>query len=272
VTQVWFFPSWSGDIRLEKVSSDTTRLTVHAPTPHEVEVLSKLGAALGHEKWPKRWAKKTSVEVEKPLDALGVQLRALLRPSVDTLTAVTFGVGREETHVFSGSEPVEAALQEGEQAVTVARPTPSCPACEVGSVEPANDVLQRFLSPQQHEDWSRTRSIRVKGGSSGVDYLVAHRHSAVAARYGRICLDLTFGEVVHFHDWTVPPEEEVLAAKLVLEHRESWLRNEATLFGAAKHVPFFKNPFGDHLDGRADANVLQALGELFMSNRVLRHG
>ena len=34
--------------------------------------------------------------------------------------------------------------------------------------------------------------------------------------------------MLHFHDNSVPPEEEVLAAKLILEHREPWLRNEAT--------------------------------------------
>ena len=45
----------------------------------------------------------------------------------------------------------------------------------------------------------------------------------------KICYDIDDRCVLHFHDWTVPPEEEVLATKLILEHREAWLRNEATV-------------------------------------------
>jgi hypothetical protein len=65
--------------------------------------------------------------------------------------------------------------------------------------------------------------------------------------------------VVHFHDRRVPPEEEVLAAKLILEHAEPWLRNEATLWSAGAMI--FKNPFGNGMDGVEDATFTQRIGQ-----------
>lgn len=80
-------------------------------------------------------------------------------------------------------------------------------------------------------------------------------------RVGRVCFDLDDGEVVHFHDRTVPPEEEILAAKLVLENREPWLRNEATIFGVKERLRF-KNPFGDAADGIWDADFTAKTGRI----------
>jgi hypothetical protein len=115
----------------------------------------------------------------------------------------------------------------------------------------------------------------VHGGLSGNRYILAHRHSERARRQGRICFDVDDQMVVHFHDWTVPPEEEVLAAKLILEHREPWLRNEATMLGPQFNfreglricVMKFKNPFGGFSDGVPDANLTRAIGGLFIKDR-----
>lgn len=139
-----------------------------------------------------------------------------------------------------------------DKAASVKRPTPSCPQCLPGSVEPANEVLQAFLDQEQHELWAKERAIVVRGGITGHRYLVSHRHGRHAAKAGKICFDLDDCGVLHFHDNSVPPEEEVLAAKLVLEHEEPWLRNEATcLSGNFDFV--FKNPFGGFQDGVADS-------------------
>jgi hypothetical protein len=141
-------------------------------------------------------------------------------------------------------------------AVTVRRPTPCCPQCTVGAVEPASEVLLAFLDEQQHKDWAKRRAIVVRGGLTGHRYVLAHRSTELAARIGRICFDMEDGLVIHFHDRSVPPEEEVLAAKLILEHREPWLRNEATTFGGHK----FKNPFGNGGDGVWDATLTRSIG------------
>jgi hypothetical protein len=96
---------------------------------------------------------------------------------------------------------------------------------------------------------------------------VAHRHSPTAVRNRKICYDVDDRCVLHFFDHSVPPEEEVLAVKLILEHREAWLRNEATVLqqdakGAWHDLGIlrYKNPFGDANEGRADAALLANFG------------
>jgi hypothetical protein len=149
------------------------------------------------------------------------------------------------------------------KAASVRRPTPCCPVCEVGSVAPASEVLLAFLSDEEHETWARDRAIVVTGGLTGHRYVLAHRRSVVAACITKMCFDLDDGRILHFHDNSVPPEEEVLAAKLILEHREPWLRNEATLLGGGDMQ--FKNPFGDLSDGTESTFLVSAIGRWFRS-------
>ena len=52
----------------------------------------------------------------------------------------------------------------------------------------------------------------------------------------------------------------MLAAMLILRHREPWLRNEATALGNFRHV--FKNPFGDMMDGVEDSVWTQQVGSV----------
>ena len=47
---------------------------------------------------------------------------------------------------------------------------------------------------------------------------------------------------------------------LILEHREHWLRNEATLFEGPS-VLRFKNPFGGGSDGVWDSTLTREIGE-----------
>jgi hypothetical protein len=201
----------------------------------------------------------------------------LARPAKQTLTAVSFSDGKmsviegaDEPAVEKISEEVEkaAAAEKPElpeaKAVSVKRPTPCCPDCEVGSVAPAREVLLSFLSADEHETWARERAIVVIGGLTGHRYILAHRQSRIAALNTRMCFDLDDGQVLHFHDNSVPPEEEVLAAKLILEHREPWLRNEATLLEGNNMK--FKNPFGNLSDGTESAALVSEIGRWFRAH------
>lgn len=147
--------------------------------------------------------------------------------------------------------------EKAKAAVTVQRPTPCCPRCIPGAVEPASEVLLSFLTPEQHESWASDRCLIAIGGYTGTRYLLAHRHTERAQKIGRVCYSLDDEAVIHFHQTEVPPEEEVLAAKLILELREDWLRNEATLFSGAQR---FKNPFGNGNDGIPDASLMSDIG------------
>ncbi len=286
-TMRWYFPTWNGDIRaaVDPKDSERTILTIVDPTAHELEVLKLLAKIFRQKKWysgqlwkmpeependdPNRQhpAESQQRTIKAPLADIVPLLVKGYKPGDATLSAVVFKDGRVE--VVSGSDvDVEAlakkASTKGKAAVTVERPTPSCPACVPGSVDPATEVLLDFLDEHEHQQWAETRSIMVRGGISGHRYLISHRHTDRALRQGRICFDLDHQTVLHFHDNGVPPEEEVLATKLILEHREPWLRNEATVLGSSPWALrlAYKNPFGDGSDGVADAGLTGSIGTL----------
>jgi hypothetical protein len=164
------------------------------------------------------------------------------------------------------TEEVKALVkkEDAEVAATVKRPTPCCPDCYVNAIGPATKVLLSFLDEEQHESWRKHRFLVVRGGLSGHRYVIAHRNSPLAAHNRKIAFDLEDQQVMHFHDWTVPPEEEVLAAMLILRHREPWLRNEATTFSlcafGGRRVRY-KNPFGDGGDGVVDSGWTYQVGQ-----------
>jgi hypothetical protein len=168
---------------------------------------------------------------------------------------------RQEEEKRKAAEEAEKKKDEKEdkKAATVKRPTTCCPDQIPGEIGPATEVLLAFCTPEQREQWQRERRLVARGGITGHRYLLAHRHTKTAQKNTKICYDLDDDGILHFHDWRVPPEEEILAAKLILEHREPWLRNEATCLRAGVH---FKNPFGDCGDGTHDASFTHALGEL----------
>ena len=284
--RAWFFPAWSGDFRLTPGDNEgTSKLLVMAPTLHEMQLLASFMAVARKKKWTKERLSKNAVidtrtiVLDAPLTTVGPALVKITKPVDRTLTAVSFRNGQLEVAETGALETI-ITKAEGDpeaKAVSVVRPTPCCPACIPGSVEPASDVLLSFLSEQEHADWAKHRAIMVTGGRSGHRYLLAHRHSRTAVLNKKICYDIDDHGVLHFHDWSVPPEEEVLAAKLILEHREAWLRNEATVLQqdskGAWHdlgIMHYKNPFGDASDGRADAALTATIGTVLAA--ALRGG
>jgi hypothetical protein len=282
--KTWYCPSWNGDWRLEPAGTGTS-LSVEKPTAAELAQLKKLAPAFVERGWlteeeGKRlarrplWSKgrKDQVKLAAPLSEVGPVITSILQPGVNILTAVRFRGGAveaiEANDLAKPSEPSEATKEvakdpKAEKAATVKRATPCCPDCYVDAVGPATDVLLTFLDPEQHATWSRHRFLVVRGGLTGHRYVLAHRHTPMAAMQGRLCYDLDDRATMHFHDWTVPPEEEVLGAMLILRHREPWLRNEATALGfVAPHQwrEKFKNPFGGGMDGVADAIFTRGFG------------
>lgn len=290
----FFLPSWNGDFRLEPHAIDVNAsvLTMVNPTPQELVVVGAFLTEAKKKKWwdgapPKKgqpYAGPTSpITVNGPLAKTSKVMVRVARPADRTLTAVKFASGKMEVVEGAGVEALKAvegavsAAQAdeakggggGAAAVSVKRPTPCCPQCLPGAIEPATEVLLSFLTDEQHRQWERERAIVVEGGLSGHRYVIAHRHSPIAQRVGKICFDTDDGEVLHFHDWSVPPEEEVLAAKLIMEHAEPWLRNEATIFGDG--LLRYKNPFGDVQDGVETSSFFTGVGGVLMAAAGLRH-
>jgi hypothetical protein len=274
--RAWYVPSWNGDFRL--IAGDepnTSKLLIMQPTPHELQLLNGFLSKAHKKKWTSELltdddANDTrTIILKAPIVKTGPLLVRATKPADRTLTAVSFKDGRLEVAETGMLETLvaKAARDPEAKAVSVARPTPCCPKCEVGAIAPARDVLLSFLSEEEHADWAEHRAIMVRGGLSGHRYLLAHRHSPTAVRLGKICYDLDDHFVLHFHASDTTPEEEVLAAKLILEHREPWLRNEATCLLQTKDGKWhdlgfmrYKNPFGDASDGRVDAAITATFG------------
>lgn len=278
----WYFPSANGDIRVETHPENPkhTLLTIIQPTPHEQDLLARFVRLFRERKWLDREWLWDPLGEERQTVGLGIGLEVVGPLLVDnfkagqaTLTAVIFKDGRVETVTGSGSEAKalvkeaqESPKPEAKAAATVKRPTPCCPFCETGPLDAATEVLYDFLTPDERDQWEREQMIEVEGGLSGHRYLVMHRHSALAALHGKFIFDLDDGAVLHCHDSHVPPPEEVLAGKLLLEHREDWIRNEATVLAPGRHGPRlrFKNPFGNLFDGVESAFATKAYGELML--------
>jgi len=276
----FYLPSWNGDFRLEADGEEGTWLVVHDPTPQEQKIIGTFLDQVEAKKWLTNSDRLRAlgtpdarVLISAPLSKVSKVLIKLARPQKQTLTAVSFSNGKlsviegaDDAALEKISETVEQATatedpKEPAKAASVKRPTPCCPDCEVGAIAPASEVLLAFLNEEEHETWARERAIVVTGGLTGHRYVLAHRQSALAAYNTRMCFDLDDGQILHFHDNSVPPEEEVLAAKLILEHREPWLRNEATLLGGENLK--FKNPFGDLGDGTESAAFMNEIGRWF---------
>lgn len=272
MTLRFFYPSWHGDFRLEAIDERSCRLVFTKPTPAEQLMLLKFARA-AHVKglWPSAVAltaetfhRSGECTLAGPIGELNKLLVRLVRPTKPTLTAVKFADGRLEIAKGSDSRALDelidqAVAEKAAAGVSVQRPTPSCPNCVPGAIGAASEVLLEFLAAREHALWAKHRALLVTGQRTGHRYRICHRHSPMAVKQGRICYDIDDQVLIHFHDQSVPPEEEVLAAKLVLEHAEDWLRNEATLFDPSAELRF-KNPFGDHNDGVADAALTAMIG------------
>ncbi len=265
--RVWYIPSWNGDYRLEATEDGKCQLAVVDPTPAEKAVLKTFLKVARENGWTrsKRLPGKKPLALDVTVSVAGLVLVAAALPEASTLTAVKFASGKLEVATGAKSEEVAALAKkaEGEKAeaaASVKRPTCCCPSCVPGAIGPASEVLLTFLDADQHEDWARERWIEVTGGVTGHRYVIAHRHSEPALEWKKITFDRDDEIVIHFHDVSVPPEEEVLSAKLILEsEHEGWLRNEATTFGG---TDVLKNPFGGIQDGVADAAFMSSLGML----------
>lgn len=300
----WYIPQHNGDFRLEAKDDDQSLLIVQDPTLGEEDLLKKFIAKATKKKWTDQildikghaegelfrvGERKQEILFKAPIDKVGSLLVKLTKPKKATLTAVRFEDGKLVT--IEGTEELGVMMKEvvkdkeAKKAATVKRPTPSCPQCMVDAIGPATEALLSFLSEEQHETWRDQRFLIVVGGRSQHRYLLAHRNSRLASKLGRICYDLDDRGVLHFHDWGVPPEEEILAAKLILEGAttESWLRNEATCLDSlgrdslgevyTQSFSFrdkYKNPFGGLTDGVADAGFTQGFGGALLVTLIRR--
>jgi len=269
----WSFVSWCGDFRLEADGASKSTLTIEDPTPAEVE---RLGAFLKKAR-SKGWidqhvgfapSGKIVIPIDAPLSKAG---RILLgsKPK-GILTAVVSKRGRVSAEIEGAAEKAVKLVDspDAEAAASVRRPTLCCPYPQPGPDVRATEVLAAFLTPTQRADWARDRVLHCYGNLSGRLYQIAHRHHPLAIARKKIVWDVEGSHVMHAYDWSVPPAEEVLVMKLVLEHAEHWIRNQSGCL-TDDGGPIFDNPFMSERrqasDGLQDAAFMRALGTLLHS-------
>jgi len=262
--KTWFHPEWSGDFRLESDGADKCVLTVVSPTPAEIE---RLGAFLKKAR-SKDWIDQhigfvpngtIKIPVNAPLLKAG---RILLgKKPVGTLTAVVSEKGEVRAVTDGDADKVEkeASKPDAKAATTVSRPTLCCPLCHTVEDVRASEVLREFCTPRQLASWERDGVLHCYGNLSGRRYEVAHRHQADAVKRGKVIFDTEGGYVLHAHASNLPPAEEALTMKLVLEHAEDWVRNPSGC--SHEDGPIYDNPFGMGAgDGVADAAFMSSFG------------
>lgn len=269
----WYMPSFHGDFRfVEEKGGKRTKLIAERPTPAELEAIRRYWKTAQKKGWTmisfeqayQPGAGESTFFFDGAFAAVAAPMAKLLNVGkVGILTALAFESGRvKATEVVDperlpawmtalGAAPAEPQLaatgtDAPVAAVTVSRPKLSCPECS-GRPEGARkacDVLWEFLDQDQRREWLASRRVTAFGNLTGHAYDLRPRDSAMAAQRGRIVFDMDDEVVLHNFDLTVPPEEELLQAKLILEHREHWLRISGEVDPYARAAPgtIFRSP------------------------------
>jgi hypothetical protein len=184
------------------------------------------------------------VDLAAPLDKVEAVLAKALKPGRELVRAVRFQDGKltevttaktddvadaaaaaaGEAKAAAGEAKAAAAVAVAASAkagATVAQPNQGCPMPDFPAADiRASRVLETFLSVEQLRDYRATGGFVVRGADTGRRYLVCNREAPAlmrdqARRFNmpsfRQIYDLDRGEALCFHDWSVPPPEEMLA-------------------------------------------------------------
>lgn len=238
----WFIPAWSGDFRLEINPDDPTRsiLTVENPTDADRKRLVPFLAHARERGWmdPLAGVSMTGmsvVHVNAPIREAGASMAAHLFGPEDTVwTALR--VSNDTVELVNGTLPFDIAAPQPapeekqlpaapsvQAAATVRAPRLGCPA-PAAAARRASEVLRTFCTRREWDCWERRGFIPVMGNASGRGYRVYHRDVAAKLNMGHTVVDDTGKELCMWDDM-VPAEEEALALKLALQHREDWVLN-----------------------------------------------
>lgn len=257
-TMTWYLPSFYGDIRLERVSNQETRLViVGLSSTEKIAVRHLIQEAIREGITKKPWQTKAALDrldleslteqaivLTAPISKVQKVLEKPMKPGRESLSVVRFknGTIEEVTDKTIGlieaadEEPAPFPAPEKESrlpvaAVTVAQPTRGCPAPDFEAVElRATRVLRAFLTPRQLLDFESSQSFLQRGADTGHMYVITSRNAPEALKQHasfRSLYDLTEGRAYCVHDWVVPAAEEMLCLALfaATPGRESYLRS-----------------------------------------------
>lgn len=219
MVQLWYLPSFYGDVRLTRMDKKLTKVSWEKLTPAERTALNEL-AQKAEGKWMSEKSQaifvpsEGSALVEAKLEDVRKVIAHSLKPNRKVVDVVKFEDGKiiEETGGVAESREAKAGT-------SVAKPTLGCPEPKLSNAElRAREVLQVFTTPEQQEDFVKTNSFVSQGAGTGHLYMVTSRHAqGRLAAYRRQLYDLDEQRPYCVHDYTVPAAEEMLALHLLLQ-------------------------------------------------------
>lgn len=254
----WFFPVKSGDFRLEILTEDACRLTVEDPIISDYQMLQPFIQTLSDMNWIRKGNTivkpkgLTVIDIKAPMSLVGPLLVGQVHRNGDTWTGIRSTAGRVVVNdgadvslknlpvVSQASEPsktpeIEKKPEEAVAAVTLQPPGRGCPA-PTACQRRASQVLRTFCADEQWASWQNNGWMSVVGHETGVKYRLYHRNEAAARGFGHVLVAPRASDVTYARSWggvpprevcvwhrDVPPEEEALAIKFAVEHRERWL-------------------------------------------------
>ena len=277
-------PSATGDYELRDAGGDRCLLIVENPTAAERTILNRFLETARKKKWADpadayNLTGRTEMYLSGPIAKVAPVLAGKTKGDLTAVRSVDGQVTTVLRGVDDGTAGTEADTAESKAlkdpnadvAATVKRPTLCCPQPVLGPMVRSEGVLHAFSTERQRRTWRDHGYVEVLGGLSGHAYRIHHREHADAVRHGYITYDLDDAQVLHGHDWTVPPAEEVLSFALWLASPFEWyVRNEASGFGPWRRAMGLPEPPGGLMFGTFDSAFLRNFSTGYETGKALR--
>lgn len=211
-----YFTSMYGDISIEVSAENKDSTLLRTTELGEVEKNIVKEILKEYDIFPEKGLDNQIFTIEKrKIEDVHKVMKKLLKKDRPTLTAIKYKDGKIEC-----IEELQPKHTESETGVTVDRPRRGCPMPEVLKTEiRASKVLKEFLSKIQLSDYNKHLQFVSIGGYSEKPYLVTSRWCENVTKYGQL-YDIADHRVICANCWEIPPSEELLSLKLMIEHKE----------------------------------------------------
>lgn len=208
----FYFVTTFGDISIEKTVDKEIKLTTSNLTYGERKLVRDILKEYKIDVKESEIENASFVIAEKSIEDIHKFMKKKLKKNKATITALKFKDGRIEL-----SEEIK---QEAEKGATVEQPSRGCPMpVSIAGELRASAVLKEFLSEQQESDFEKHLQFVSKGNYTGIPYLITSRWTKAVEKWGQV-YDLVNKKIICANCMTIPPSEEMLSLKLMIEYKE----------------------------------------------------
>ncbi len=211
-----YFTAMYGDISIEIDSENKENILLKTTDLSEGEKDLLKEILKEYDIFPEKGLDNQSFKLEKrKIEDVHKFMKKVLKKDRPTLTAIKYKDGKIEC-----VEELKIVDAEVETGVVVEKPRRGCPMPVVLRSEiRASNVLREFLSGKQLSDFNKYLQFVSIGNWSEKPYLVTSRWSEKVTKYGQL-YDIVDKRVVCANCFEIPPSEEMLSLKLMIEFKE----------------------------------------------------